>query len=107
MTYEQPELDTDEETPAEEKPLDQLSQVVWLFTTEDVYHRCRGYTYLQCMEMTLIKKLVIGAALANGACLAGTSPSQPHAAQIDRILLLPGAQNHVKPGTPATGNRQS
>jgi len=104
MTHEQPELDTEEHAPAEEEPLDQLSPVVWLFTTEDVYHRCRGYTYLQGMEMTLIKKLVLGAALANWACLAGKNPSQPHAPQIDRILLLPDAQNHVKPGTPATGN---
>ena len=77
MTHEQSELDTEEHAPAEEKPLDQLSHVVWLFTTEDVYHRCRGYTYLQSMEMTLIKKLVIGVLWVTGHDLAVKGSSQP------------------------------
>ena len=57
MTHEQSELDTEEHAPAEEKPLDQLSPVGWLFTTEDIFHKCRGYTYLNGKEMTLVKRV--------------------------------------------------
>jgi hypothetical protein len=34
-----------------------LSPVGWLFTTEDIFHKCRGYTYLNGKEMTLVKRV--------------------------------------------------
>jgi len=55
MAHEQTELGAEEKAPAEEKPLDQLSPVGWLFTIEDIFHSCREYTYLKGKEMTLVK----------------------------------------------------
>ena len=75
MTHEQSELDTEEQAPAEEKPLDQLSPVGWLFTTEDIFHKCRGYTYLNGKEMTLVKRVSDRLLLGSGYDLAVINPS--------------------------------